>query len=871
MIRLASRELLSRRITTGLAALGLLTASSGFVILLGAAQTTAARLSGDINRSWTTPYDLLIRPAFGVTALEETAGLVRPNYDSGLGGGITLAQLESIRRVQHVLIAAPLAVVGAINWEIEGVSTGPLAPLGSLEVFRSVITSQTDAGLSSAPVETHYTVVASSGELHIDPQTLKGQLITGGRTINCAYPVSCWAPQQCFGTHCGPAEGPAQYGIEMLQPMVVAGVDPQAEAQLANLDHCLAGGRYFTAADSVGTSFGQDPPATTIPALVSNRSFVDETFSVNVARSTDLPIITGASVESLSGWQPVSQRSVTSDDLYRRYLARLGSEPDDWPVWTASDVEYGKAGAYRLVPSTHPADLSIYERSYKVSGFPLSLLVPPASREAWFRSVTSHGFDGDRGVRYWKPVGSYDPGCLPGFDRLAGGGLEAYSVPEVRLEDGRLLRPNRSPGGYITPPPLILTTLEGAAWFADPARFHERPGKAFISVVRVRVGGIEEPSNAAQARLVRVATDIHDATGLRVDIVKGASQRDVVIDLAAGASGRPALRATEGWWLKGVALRFTRAVNQQNLALLGLFLLAAGILVAQTTYISVRRRRREFGVLRALGWPSWRILQLVELEVALLGAIMGIVGLGFGLALLTLFRASIPGSAIILALPLSMGVALLAGIIPAIAAGRGTTVAVLRGQGRIRARRPAGSLIGFALRELLRAWRIETLLGAAAVALGASMLGLVMLVALAFQGQLDTTVLGVFLSGRVRQFHLAIALLTLGIGALTAGEVMALAYLERQPHFATLRALGWTRFQLGLLLLTQGSVVGVLGGILAGGAMLLAGLALHAPGPSLGLAVAGSLVSALLATSLAIAAPLLLAVARPPGEVLRGE
>jgi len=454
---------------------------------------------------------------------------------------------------------------------------------------------------------------------------------------------------------------------------------------------------------------------------------------------------------------------------------------------------------------------------------------------------------------------------------LAGGGLETYSVPQLRLRDGRLLRPNRSPGGYITSPPLILTTLGGAAWFADPTLFHDRPGAAFMSVIRVRVSGVDEPSRAAQARLARVAADIDAATGLRVDIVKGASQRDVEIDLAASASGRPALQATEGWWLKGVALRFVSAVGLQNLALLGLSLIAATILVAQTTYISARRRRREFGVLRALGWPAWRILQLVELEVVLLGGVVGAAGLLLGLAVLGWFRAQIPELAIILAIPVSVLIAAIAGLIPAITASRGTTLAVMRGPGKLRRRRPAGSVIGLALRELLRTWRVETILGVIAVGLGASLLGVVILVALAFQGQLDTTVLGIFLSGRVRPFHLLIALLTLAIGGLIAGEVMALAYLERQPHFATLRALGWTRVHLAVFLVTQGSVVGVLGGFVAAITVLLAAVARQPPGPSIVLAALGSALSAVLATMLAVAAPLLQAVTRRPGEVLRGE
>lgn len=38
------------------------------------------------------------------------------------------------------------------------------------------------------------------------------------------------------------------------------------------------------------------------------------------------------------------------------------------------------------------------------------------------------------------------------------------------------------------------------------------------------------------------------------------------------------------------------------------------VLVGETGYISVRRRRREFGVLRGLGWRASSIAWLVELE-----------------------------------------------------------------------------------------------------------------------------------------------------------------------------------------------------------------------------------------------------------------
>jgi putative ABC transport system permease protein len=873
VIRLALNELVSRKNTTGLAALGLLIATTGFVTLLGTSQTTSARLSADITRSWQTPYDLLVRPALSVTELEREAGLVRPNYASGIAGGITVAQLQKIRHVPGVAIAAPVAIIGLVNWEIEGVGTGPLRePAGrGLKVYRSVITASADAGLSSAPVETHYTVVASIGELRIDPQTLSGRLMAAGTVTLCSYPVNCWAPSQCFGTHCGPAEDPPSYGIEMLQPMVVAGIDPQAEARLVGLDHCIGEGRYLTQTDTITPAVNREPPGTAIPVLVSTHSFIDETYHLDLAESDDPAILQGRSPADLGGWRPVSRQSVTVDDLYRRYLPRLGQEVDEWPVWTLGQVDYVNAGLNRLRPSVRNPEASIYNRNYQVAGFPAGLLIPPTARDRWFRTVGSHGFDGEQGLRYWRPVGRYNPSCLPGFDRLAGGALETYSVPEVRLFDGRRLRPNRSPGAYLNLPPLILTTLAGAAWFADPSRFRDGPGDAFISVVRIRVDGVASPSKAAEAQLARVAAAIKGATGLKVDVVKGSSQRDVAIDLVPGTFGRPELQLTEGWWLKGVAIRFVRAVSIQNVALASLSLLAAAVLVGQTAYIAARRRRHEFGTLRAIGWPAWRIAQLVETEVLLLGLVVGTVGLFLGLALLGWFHASLSGPPVWFAIPASVLVALMAGIVPAIAASRGTTVKVMRGEGTIRRRRPAGSVMGLALRQLFSEWRLESLLGVGAVALGASVIGLVVLVVLAFQGQLDTTLLGLDLSGKVRPFHAAIAVLTVLIGGLTAGEVMALAYLERRPHFATLRALGWRQAHVTLVLATQGVGIGLMGGLLGALVVVVGGTLLRASTASISQAMTASIVGALIATLLGIAGPLAYVMASRPGSVLRGE
>ena len=97
-------------------------------------------------------------------------------------------------------------------------------------------------------------------------------------------------------------------------------------------------------------------------------------------------------------------------------------------------------------------------------------------------------------------MGRYDPTCIPGFNALAGGTLDAYSLPRVQLPGGRPLGPTRSMAGYVNSPPLLLTTLDGAAWLADRSRYRGESGDAFISSTRVRVRGtVDDRQDAAHA------------------------------------------------------------------------------------------------------------------------------------------------------------------------------------------------------------------------------------------------------------------------------------------------------------------------------------------------------------------------------------
>jgi hypothetical protein len=660
----------------------------------------------------------------------------------------------------------------------------------------------------------------------------------------------------------------------MLQPVLVAGIDPSAEAKLSGLDRCLVGGRYLDAADAPRAAPDRDPPGTVLPALVSARSFVDATMTARLDRAVDSrAIVRGLDPPSITAWIHSRDDEQTVDALYRQYLSKVGQEVDEWPMWSVGDVAYARSLGGAVTATSRPADQSVLQRAnFQLFGAGEMLARPPELQDAWFREVRQHGYAGITGDRYWDRVGSYDPACLPGFNKLAGdAGLEAYAVPRARLAGGRDLFPNRSMAGYLSTPPVILTTLDTSEWLADPSRFLGAPGKAFISAIRVRVSGLAVASRSSERTLARVAAEIKEATGLVVDVVKGSSTKAIAVELPMGDFGRPAMQLTEGWSVKGVAIRFTSVVSLQNLALFALALLAAAVLIGTTTYLAARRRHEEFGVLRALGWPAWRVAELVVAEMALLGVAVGLLAILGSLAAAALFPGASITLAVVSAVPLSLGVGVLSALPAAADTARSTAMSRIARPSRRRRSRAVRSVAALGLTDLFRTWKVEALAAASIVGLGAAVLATLVLVVVAFRGELDATVLGADLAGRVRPFHFVLAALTVFIASLGAGQIVSLSYLERRPQLAVLRALGWSRSDVRSLISAQALVIGLGATLLMMGVTLAATAATGAGIQAAAAALAAGTAVVVSSTLIAVSAPVIQVYAGTVVTMLREE
>ena len=127
------------------------------------------------------------------------------------------------------------------------------------------------------------------------------------------------------------------------------------------------------------------------------------------------------------------------------------------------------------------------------------------------------------------------------------------------------------------------------------------------------------------------------------------------------------------------------------IAFVAISLIVSSIMIGVITYISVLERRKEIGILRAIGASKRNISQVFNAETFIIGLCAGLIGIGLTLLILIPANAVIhqvagnneinavlaPAPAIVLIL-LSIGLTLLGGLIPSKKAAKSDPVTALR-------------------------------------------------------------------------------------------------------------------------------------------------------------------------------------------------
>jgi putative ABC transport system permease protein len=845
MRKLAWAQLRFRATRTLALLAGLLVAASAFTVLTAASRTEQLRTVGTVTASYQPSYDILVRPKGTRTALENKTGTVQPNFLAGIYGGITLAQWRQIQRMQGVQVAAPIAIVGYTMVAMFAPLNLPAADYAGTgrHLYRVTTTWVSDGGSSRITQPPSYIYFTPDRLSFNDSTGLLSEAVPGGRSAPVC-PQSLGVPSNAFGiaaqssASCGshvsgwPNGGPV-LGWEF--PMLIAAIDPDAEAALDGLNKAVVSGRYLTEnagnGETVIPGVNQGKQLPTFPVMATTTSGFGEQAVTQVQRlaAPSGPVtLNNATMarDATAPGQTVLVTTSTAQQVYLKAVQLIGH----WTVnayFSVGPVTYrdGPGGSLTPATVTNPSsDWVVPELNFMQS--------PPMDQAAnQYRVLTRHESSTADLAEFPVPrlTGTFDPAKIRAFNPLSQVPLGAYqpvvaapagAATSKALGGGDLL-PNLNLGGYVTQPVQLITTLSALPALQNVTQYGGAvPAPDPISVIRVRVAGLTGPNAISRARINQVAQQIAVQTGLDVDIVAGSSPKPTAIDLPAGKVGQPPLHLIVNWVEKGVAVAILSAVDRQSVALFALILVVCLLFVGNAATAAVRGRRQELGVLACLGWRRSRLFTAVLGELAAIGLAAGLLSAAIALPVSAAagLRAS-PGRAL-LAVPAAMLVAVLAGAWPAWRAARATPIAAVRpaALGVGRGHHPRG-VTTLALVNVART-PARTLVGVVSLAVGIAGLTVLTAVTFAFRGVVVGSLLGNAIAVQVRGVDYVAIAATVALGVLAVADVLFLNIRERASELATIRSLGWRESALARLVISEGAMIGIVGSLIGAGAGL---------------------------------------------------
>jgi putative ABC transport system permease protein len=895
---------------------GVLVAAAAFTVLTAASRTAQLRTVGEVSAHFAPAYDILVRPRGARTAEENKTGTVEPDFQSGIYGGITMAQYHQIQQVPGVEVAAPIAMVGYAQLNASVFVPVPAAALAGSgrQLYRISTTWVSDNGASR--------VTQPPGYLYVTPRRLTRPAngsgpVTDGTGPGCpaggvvlpqgtnpfgtaaqSYTV-CWSRVNRYDQPASPASAgvshtEAGYRVTWTIPVLIAAIDPDAEAELDGLNRALVSGGYLKENEAGGV---------TVPVLASSASGMNEyaqTILQQLAAPSAMPDMNAAweSGQASAPGRTVATVRTTAQQAYNAVLKQLGPAVTQikqlgpgrqrvstgTPVtgfWSVGPVDYqpATAGTLRARQVVNPP-------SVWYTGSPLRAAMD--DEDSQYRTVTAHTVKapaqatraGRSPLALIKVAGVFDPVRIRTFDPLSqvplGGYQPVVAAPATaasrRALHGGDLLPSQNLGGLVSQPVNLITTLAALPKLENSRVYTGVPAADPISVIRVRVAGVTGPDALSRERVNAVAQQIAQRTGLEVDIVAGSSPSPVTIELPAGKFGQPPLTLSEDWVKKGVAVAIINAIDKTSVALFTLILVVCVLFVGNAATAAVRGRRRELGILAAVGWRRSRLFATVLGELAGIGLAAGLLAAAIAMPASAAIGLSPSPERALLAVPVAIAVAVIGGLVPAWAAARADPVVSVRPPVLAvrRAHQPGGITALAALNVTRTPGR--TAIGLVSLAVGVAALTLLTAVTFAFRGVVVGSLLGNAVAVQVRGVDYIAAGATVALGVLAVADVVFLNITERAAELATMRSFGWRDTTLARLVITEGAIIGVTGSLVGAGAGLGAAAWFAGQLPARLLVIAAAATAAgILITATAALAPAALLRRLPTAHLLAEE
>ncbi len=841
-----------RRSQSLLASGGFLVAACALILLSATTQTTALHANQIISQNWRPTYDLVVLPS--VTHISQGTALPADSLE-GYNGGISLEQYAQIQAIPGVEVAAPLAFLGYIQ-----------LPSPDLQF--------TSTPLPAGYYRVDWTLTAFNGIHQIVER--RANFIYGllSSCSNAVGSISSEDLQNLQQNHvvlagCGSDinSNASDFTVPSLDTgtFLLAAVDPVAEDKLVHLDHSVVQGRMLQSRDGI-TTIPVPPPLSgtvqEVPLLfhqqLPGQISLHATFSRVTSKQLSLEQVMQNGgfryLAQMPGQQLLIDRNVpiVQNDPQRFSNTTLRWNGQSWQpagtsfgsgsplqfLYTPSGLSYqqitGPNGkpAYALVPANTQstrAALNALSSSYS-SGYPGN---PDEAQgpEVFFRTLQPLQLPStSKGGYIARPVGEFNGDALNAqFNNDLNWLPETtYASPPVILRydaqghpvSSAQLVPTTNPAGMILQPPLALTTLKAAA---------QIKGDHLISVIRVRVSGINVPDDASWKRVQRVAQLIEQRTGLRALVTLGSSPSPTLIyvpGLTPGQDGstrtiQPLGWVEERWIALGVSLIYLGNIGQMQVVLLStLLLVCLGYLIVTLSSL-VAAQQRDLAILSALGWRPWQPGRLFLGQVLMLALGGGLGGMGLALLIIHLLEIEPPWQIIGLTLPVLLVLVILSSLYPLWQiwhirpAGllRAETVASSqRTQRIVRTQVGLSTLSSMALHNLQR-MRTRSLITLLSLFLSAALLVVMIESLLAFQQALQGTLLGSYILLQTAIPQLAGALFALALTFLSVADLLLLHLRERRHEIGLLLAVGWRLRHVQQLFVQEGLTLTFMGTI----------------------------------------------------------
>ncbi|MNO12394.1 FtsX-like permease family protein [compost metagenome] len=782
--------------------LGILIISSGLTLLFNLSETNKGTVIDTLQNKWNVSYHILVYPP-EIDITDKQNGLIEPNFPGGIYGGITLDQLDIIKKIPEVNVAAPLSVLG---YALVDFKLDEKVELDKYGIYRSKLQIHANNGVEDQ--------------------------VTNSLTSYIAY--SPWQSSETF----------TQYGIRGLSGKsvdqyaydytLIVGIDPVEENKLVGLEQSVTSlpngnNRYFDLSDtsnvkSLDKGYFGSYKVVDLPILVSSQILANKSFTYTYER-LDLPFETSEQAEEsmekvresgaieyldhLSG-QDKQIQTFKSEQISNQLLSSLsksGESPGLLLSQKATSLTFGSISnpfsdkwlyAYELkkYDDKNFNNIDQFPEYYR----PYEKLIDPDHPSATTAAVLIPNY-----------IGMYNPIDL-NIDKNIDNAypMDTYSTPlakQVLDKQGNPINPQHpiysinNPLGFMTSPPTMLTTLE-----ATSRIMRDSP----ISVIRVKVSGVDKVTEDNQIKLEQIASSIRKATGLSTEITFASSPQPVLIHVPESGN-----QSKIGWieqqWIKlGVAFTLVNEVNVGFSGMLLLVISVAIIYVYTTSFILFLVRKKQFAVLLTLGWRNSKIVWLLIVEALFFGIISALVIWSIEGYFIIVHEQSI-----LLTRYISIGlcgvVIYLFGVItPVFLLYRISPIDVLK-NGELHAppRRflRVSNLFSLACSNFIGKIK-RNLLSSLSMMIPIILLIFFAFVTVRLKGRFYTSWLGQFAVAEIGSLHYIVICICVIISILTTAEIIWQNVSERRSELSLLQALGWKNSSIVRLVMLEGIITG---------------------------------------------------------------